>query len=104
MIKSMAEGLAHVENVEGVKPALISIEDGWQFGYLLEEVGNGWVGVFLPQAPTPMSGNIMFLPAERTKPLGISMVQAMAIVKRIGIGSADVLRGVDLRQQTVDAQ
>jgi uncharacterized membrane protein len=68
MIKSMAEGLAHVETVEGVKPVLISIEDGWQFGYLLEEVGNGWVGVFLPQAPTLMSGNIMFLPARWFRP------------------------------------
>jgi uncharacterized membrane protein len=103
MIKSMAEGLAQVENAEGVKPALVSIEEGWQLGYLLEDVGNGWVAVFLPQAPTPMSGNIMFLPAERTKPLSISMVQAMAIVKRIGVGSADVLRGVDLRQPAIDA-
>lgn len=99
MIKSMAEGLAHVENAEGVKPALINIDDCWQIGYLLEQVGNDWVAVFLPQAPTPMSGNIMYVPSDRAKPLNISMVQAMAIVKRIGVGSADALRGVDLRQQ-----
>ena len=30
---------------------------GWQIGYLLEPLANGWVTVFLPQAPTPMSGN-----------------------------------------------
>ena len=99
MIKSMAEGLAHVENAEGVKPALINIDDCWQIGYLLEQVGNDWVAVFLPQAPTPMSGNIMYVPSDRAKPLNISMVLAMAIVKRIGVGSADALRGVDLRQQ-----
>jgi uncharacterized membrane protein len=96
MIKSMAEGLAHVENAEGVKPALINIDDCWQIGYLLEQVGNDWVAVFLPQAPTPMSGNIMYVPSDRAKPLNISMVQAMAIVKRIGVGSADAFRGVDL--------
>jgi uncharacterized membrane protein len=100
MIKSMTEGLAHVENAESVRPALISIEKGWQIGYLLEDLGNGWVAVLLPQAPTPMSGNIMFLPVERTRPLGISMVQAMSIVKRIGVGSAEMLREVDLRQST----
>ena len=52
--------------------------------------------VFLPQAPTPMSGNIMYLPADRVRPLGINMMQAMSIVKAIGVGSAPALRDVDL--------
>ena len=96
LVKSMAEGLAQVESTEGVNPALISIEGGWQIGYLLEPLENGWVTVFVPQAPTPMSGNVMYLPADRVRPLGITMVQAMAIVKRMGVGSAKVLRGADL--------
>ena len=96
LVKSMAEGLAQVESTEGVNPALVSIEGGWQIGYLLEPLENGWVTVFLPQAPTPMSGNVMYLPADRVRPLGITMVQAMAIVKRMGVGSAKVLRGADL--------
>lgn len=97
MVKSMAEGLAHVESAEGVDPALVSIEGGWQIGYLLEPLDNGWVTVFLPQAPTPMSGNVMYLPADRVRPLDITMVQAMAIVKHIGVGSAEALRGADLK-------
>jgi uncharacterized membrane protein len=96
LVKSMAEGLAQVEAAEGVTPALISIEEGWQIGYLLDTLDSGWVAVFLPQSPTPMSGNIMYLPAERIRPLGISMVQAMSIVKRLGVGSGEALRGVDL--------
>jgi uncharacterized membrane protein len=97
MMKSMAEGLAEVEGASGAKPVLVSIEDGWQIGYLLEPVADGWVAVFVPQAPTPMSGNVMYLPAERVRPLGISMVQAMQIVKHIGAGSSAALRGIDLR-------
>ena len=64
LIKSMAEGFAHIQSASGLKPALISIEDGWQIGYLLEALENDWVAVFLPQAPTPMSGNIMYFPAK----------------------------------------
>ena len=97
VMKSMAEGLVHVESAESVHPALVSIEDGWQMGYLLEPLEKGWVTVFLPQAPTPMSGNVMYLPADRVRPLDITMVQAMAIVKHIGVGSAEALRGADLR-------
>ena len=96
MLKSMAEGLANIEGDTGIRPALISIEDGWQIGYILEELENGWLAVFLPQAPTPMSGNVMYLEADRVRPLGITMVQAMGIVKRIGVGSGQALRGVDL--------
>ena len=96
MLKSMTEGLAQIEADTGIKPALISIEDGWQIGYILEVLENGWLAVFLPQAPTPMSGNVMYLEADRVRPLGITMVQAMAIVKRIGVGSGQALHGVDL--------
>jgi uncharacterized membrane protein len=96
LMKSMAEGLAHLESASGLKPALVSIEDGWQIAYQIEQLENNWVVVFLPQAPTPMSGNIMYLPADRVRPLGINMMQAMSIVKAIGVGSAPALRDVDL--------
>jgi uncharacterized membrane protein len=96
LAKSMAEGLAQIEGESQVKPVLVSVEDGWQIGYLLEPVGNGWVAVFLPQAPTPMSGNVMYFPSDRVRPLEITMVQAMSVVKHIGVGSGDLLRGVDL--------
>jgi uncharacterized membrane protein len=97
MLKSMAEGLVQLESATGIKPALINIEDAWQMGYLLEPLENGWSSVFLPQAPTPMSGNVMYLPPGRVRPLDITMVDAMAIIKRIGVGSAEALRGVDLK-------
>src|SRR4029078_8078440 len=96
LVKSMAEGCARVESAEGVNPVLVSIEGGWQIGSLLEPLENGWVTVFLPQAPTPMSGNVMYLPADRVPPFGLTMAQALAIVKRMGVGSANVLRGADL--------
>ena len=90
LVKSVAEGLAQIENAEDLKPALVNVEDGWQIGYQLEPLQKGWVTVFLPQAPTPMSGNVMYLPAERVRLLSITMVEAMSIVKRMGIGSGDL--------------
>jgi uncharacterized membrane protein len=95
LVKSMAEGLAHIENASSLKPALVSIEDGWQIGYLLEQLEDNWVAVFLPQAPTPMSGNVMYFPSSRVRPLDITMIQAASIIKAIGIGSSAAVRGVD---------
>lgn len=96
MMKTMAEGLAQVEDASGIKPALVSIEGGWQIGYVLEEMRAGWTAVFLPQAPTPMSGNVMYMPSDRVRPLDMPIGEAMLLVKRLGVGSAKALRQADL--------
>jgi uncharacterized membrane protein len=96
MVKSMAEGLAQVETGAGMQPVLLRTDEGWQLGYRIEEMAGGWVAVFLPAAPTPMSGNVMYVTADRVLPLAISMAEAMRIVKRIGIGSGAAFSGVDL--------
>jgi uncharacterized membrane protein len=96
MVKTMAEGLAQVEDAQNLRPALVSIEGGWQLCYLLEEVRAGWVAVFLPQSPTPMSGTVMYMPAERVRPLDMPIGEAVLLVKRLGAGSAQSLRSADL--------
>jgi uncharacterized membrane protein len=73
MVKTMAEGFAQLENANSLKPVLVSIEGGWQIGYLLEPIAEGWVGVFMPTAPTPMSGTVMYLPADRVRLLNITL-------------------------------
>ena len=60
------------------------------------------IKVFLPQAPSPRSGNVMYMPADRVRPLDITMVQAMSIVKAIGVGSSASLRSVDLNLPSAD--
>jgi uncharacterized membrane protein len=96
MVKSLAEGLTQVQDAGGLRVALASVEDAWQLAYVMEELGNGWLVVFLPQAPTPMSGNVMYLPPDRVRPLDMTVVQAMQLVKKLGIGSAEALRGTSL--------
>lgn len=96
MVKAMAEGLAQIETGDGMRPVLYRSDEGWLLGYHLEDLAGGWVAVFLPAAPTPMSGSVMYVPADRIKPLDIGMPAAIRIVKHIGMGSADAFGGVDL--------
>lgn len=97
MVKSVAQSLAEVETTSNdLKPVLVSTDGGWQIGYLLEPLENGWVAVFMPQAPTPTSGSIRYFPAGRIRPLELTMLQARTLVKNIGIGSAEALQGADL--------
>jgi uncharacterized membrane protein len=96
VFKSVGEGLAQIESASNLQPALVSLEDAWQLGYVFGALENDWLAVFLPQAPTPMSGTVMYLPPARVRRLDITMMQAIAIVKRLGSGSVEALRGVDL--------
>jgi len=99
-VKSMGEGLAQIEDSGSLAPVLVSLDGGWQIGYLLEMLGNGWLAVFVPQAPAPTSGDILYLPANRVRPLNILMMQAKSVLKRMGAGSGEMLHGVDLTPPT----
>ena len=96
MVKSMADGLTQVESGQGMQPALLRTDDGWQLAYRLEDLPGDWVAVFVPQAPTPMSGNVLYVPAQAVQPLDLTMPAAMKLVKSLGLGSAEALHGADL--------
>lgn len=96
MVKSMADGLTQIESGTDMQPVLMRTDECWQLGYRLEELPGGWVAVFLPASPTPLSGNVVYVAEERVRALDLSMAAAMKLVKKVGIGSADALRAVDL--------
>ena len=99
MAKNMTDGMAELESDNNnMKPIMINQDDSWQLGYWIEDMPDGWVAVFLPQSPTPMSGNVLYVRKESTKPLDIPMRKAMSLVKRAGGGSKEVLQGFDFKQ------
>jgi uncharacterized membrane protein len=100
MVKSLAEGLTQVEHGTGMHPVLMRGDEGWLLGYLMEELPDGWRVVFLPQSPTPMAGNVIYVEASRLRHLDLPMSEAMQLVKRLGIGSAEKLRGTSLADST----
>jgi uncharacterized membrane protein len=99
-VKSMGEGLAQIEDAGNLSPVLVSFDGAWQIGYMLETLENGWLAVFVPHAPSPTSGNVLYLPANRVRPLNIPMLKAKSILKHMGSGSREMLRGIDLTTST----
>ncbi|MGX1739952.1 hypothetical protein ACWIEX_00205 [Bosea sp. NPDC055353] len=69
---------------------------GYRLSQWLEAINGEWVTVFVPQAPTPLSGNVMYLPKGRIRAMDIGIVEAMTIVRHIGAGSRAALKSVDL--------
>lgn len=96
MAKTLAEGFAKVEEDTDLQPVLVLIDEGWQIAYRIVDLPDGWIAVFVPQSPTPMSGSVMYVESHRVRDTGLTMKEAIVLIKRLGIGSDVALRGVDL--------
>jgi uncharacterized membrane protein len=100
MAKSLMRSWDDAPEEGELQPILVRADPGWQLGYYVEDLGDGWVAVFLPQAPTPMSGNIVYLPASEIRATAMTMMQATEIIRRLGAGSKARLRDINLGSET----
>ena len=93
LLKSMTQGMASLESTNQLRVVMARIEDAWQLAFLTEDAGNGLLAVYVPGAPSPMSGSLYFLTPDRIKPLNISLKEAMLCIRRLGLGSRQLLAG-----------
>ncbi len=73
-----------------LSPVLVELGPKSQIGFVVERMTEGRVAVFLPGAPDPWSGSIIFVHEDRTKPLNTDMRQMMQIFETLGRGSSEI--------------
>ncbi len=93
MIKGVLQGSTGVEGEEALAVVLARIEDAWQLAFLVERHADGQCAVYVPGAPSPASGSVYFLPADRVRPTEIPMAKALLMIRHFGGGSEELLRG-----------
>lgn len=93
IFKSMLQGSTGLESESEVAVVLARIEDAWQLALLVEVHEDGHRTVYVPGAPNPASGSIYYMTADRLRPAGIPIRQALALIRRLGVGSKDLLKG-----------
>lgn len=76
---------------EYLKPVLAKLDDQSQLAFEVERTGKGHVVVFLPGAPDPKSGNVVYLTEDRVERLDIDFKAVTGSLKKLGKGSSDVL-------------
>lgn len=69
-------------------PALISFDDNAQLGFLIEENKNGMASVFMPGAPSPWSGSVIYVENNRVKKLNIPVNEAIKHLQSVGRNSS----------------
>jgi uncharacterized membrane protein len=71
---------------------LVRTRESWQFGFLVERLEDGHVAVYLPGAPNPLSGSVMFMSPERIRPCDVPVAAALRCLREMGGGSHALLR------------
>jgi uncharacterized membrane protein len=61
-------------------PALVEIEDALVPGFIIEELPDGRVTVFVPSVPTPLAGAVYIIARARVHPIDIPFTDAEDVV------------------------
>jgi uncharacterized membrane protein len=87
-VKGLAENIQQSEKIAGsFVPVLVRFDDYWQVAFETDRMPEGIVAIYLPGAPNPWSGSVVFVLAERVKKLPVSVTDALKIIRTLGRGS-----------------
>jgi uncharacterized membrane protein len=91
VVRSMTRQMAGDSGENAWKPALAEIEDALVPAFIVEELDDGRVTVFVPSVPTPLAGAIYILSAERVHPVDVPFTHAAKVITRWGSGSRELV-------------
>ena len=95
LFRSLAQRMAGESEEMAWKPALAEIEDALVPAFIIEELDDGRLTVFVPSVPTPFAGAIYILSPDRVHPLDIPFTQAVKVVSRWGLGSKELVAAME---------
>jgi uncharacterized membrane protein len=88
-VKGFTESLARSDEASrSFAPVVARFDDNAQIAFEVERTGSGQVVVYLPGAPNPWGGSVVYMSADRIEPLDLSMTDAIRNIQRLGRGSA----------------
>ena len=88
IVKSLADNMQQSEDIaNSFVPVLLKSDDTWQMAFETDRTAGGIVAVYLPGAPNPWSGSVVFVRSDRIHKLPISIAQALKLNRALGRGA-----------------
>ncbi|MCD0468181.1 hypothetical protein [Flavobacterium sp. JAS] len=91
-MKSMNESIMGFESNQDLKVILVPTDAGLQFAFLVEQIDENNFTVFIPDAPNPWSGSVVFVKKEDITEVNMTQKQALACIRKLGFGSKELLK------------
>ena len=76
-----------------IKPCLVSVDDAWVFGFIIEENNDGISAVFVPDSPKPTSGSVYFMDVSKIREIDVKPKEVFRCLTQLGAGSGKILEG-----------
>ncbi len=92
VVGDMSNGMDTLAGESKVRTVFVSIEDAWQIGFLMDTLASGELAVYVPGAPSPMSGSLYFMGPDRVRESSLTVFEAQAMLRRIGKGSSEAIQ------------
>ncbi|MBY5950088.1 DUF502 domain-containing protein [Algoriphagus marincola] len=91
LIKTTFEQRAGIRENHDFPVVLVPI-DGWMLAYIVEELEDNQVVVFVPSAPDPWSGNLVIFDREKVKHTKLTKADVSKMSRTLGVGSREILK------------
>jgi uncharacterized membrane protein len=91
-ITGMTSGIGEQEQQDALTPVLATFDDSSQVGFEVERLEGGLVAVYLPGAPDPWSGSLVYVTEDRIRPLHVDLATAAKTIRRLGQGSGQIIQ------------
>ena len=90
--KTLVSGVVRAEDEAGkMSPILVTLDDYKQIAFEVERMANGNVVIYLPGAPNPWSGSVVYVSEDRVEPLDMSPQDAIKNIRVLGRGSEKII-------------
>jgi len=91
-VKGFGDNLRRSDEVsESFIPVSVQFDDYSQLAFEIEREPHGKVALYLPSAPNPWSGTVVYVDPERVIRLSITLNEALKNIRMLGKGSAAML-------------
>lgn len=98
LLRSLTQRLAGESEGRAWRPALAEIEDALVPAFIIEELDDGRLTIFVPSVPTPFAGAVYILSSTRVHPLNVPFTQAVSVISRWGSGSKNLVATTELKK------
>jgi uncharacterized membrane protein len=73
-----------------LKPVLVAFDDMSRIAFEVERQASGFVTIYLPGAPDPWAGSVVYVEENRVRPLNVEFSEALAVFERLGRDSVQL--------------
>jgi uncharacterized membrane protein len=91
-IKQASGSILKLEGNNSLKTVLVEAEGGKRLAFMVNKLDNNQSIIFLPDAPNPWSGSIVFIDNQKYKEINLTFNNAMQILTSMGTSSNDILK------------